>query len=224
MKFVCANADLVSNVNLDTDYDYITASSKSLIMAVETLANSFAKSKSDCVLFVWNTSDPDDLVRATEEASVENVNFKKIINDLEKNLDYSILGDFDLESIELENGMTISVVKYVTMNNFVESKKSARKSMKEQFVGKGKGGYRKPDETKFNSGICLDSNGVKHTVIFDTHVEDFIVWVDDDNYLMWYVSSPQSLLNNLAESDLDENLILDIVALWEKLSKKRIKN
>lgn len=224
MKFVCANADLVSNVNLDTDYDYITASSKSLIIAVETLANSFAKSKSDCVLFVWNTSDPDDLVRATEEASVENVNFKKIINDLEKNLDYSILGDFDLESIELENGMTISVVKYVTMNNFVESKKSARKSMKEQFVGKGKGGYRKPDKTKFNSGICLDSNGVKHTVIFDTHVEDFIVWVDDDNYLMWYVSSPQSLLNNLAESDLDENLILDIVALWEKLPKKRIKN
>ena len=224
MKFVCANADLVSNVNLDTDYDYITASSKSLIIAVETLANSFAKSKNDCVLFVWNTSDLDDLVRATEEASVENVNFKKIINDLEKNLDYSILGDFDLESIELENGMTISVVKYVTMNNFVESKKSARKSMKEQFVGKGKGGYRKPDKTKFNSGICLDSNGVKHTVIFDTRVEDFIVWVDDDNYLMWYVSSPQSLLNNLAESDLDENLILDIVALWEKLPKKRIKN
>ena len=105
-----------------------------------------------------------------------------------------------------------------------ESKKSARKSMKEQFVGKGEGGYRKPDKTKFNSGICLDSNGVKHTVIFDTHVEDFIVWVDDDNYLMWYVSSPQSLLNNLAESDLDENLILDIVALWEKLSKKHIKN
>lgn len=224
MKFVCANADLVQNVNLDTDYDYVTVSSKSLIMAVEKLANSFAKSKNDCVLFVWNTSDPDDLVRATEEASVENVNFKKIINDLEKNLDYSILGDFDLESIELENGMTISVVKYVTMNNFVESKKSARKSIKEQFVGKGKGGYRKPDKTKFNSGICLDSNGVKHTVIFDTHVEDFIVWVDDDNYLMWYVSSPQSLLNNLAESDLDENLILDIVALWEKLSKKHIKN
>ena len=134
MKFVCANADLVSNVNLDTDYDYITASSKSLIIAVETLANSFAKSKNDCVLFVWNTSDPDDLVRATEEASVENVNFKKIINDLEKNLDYSILGDFDLESIELENGMTISVVKYVTMNNFVESKKSARKSIKEAKV------------------------------------------------------------------------------------------
>lgn len=104
-----------------------------------------------------------------------------------------------------------------------ESKKSARKSMKEQFVGKGEGGYRKPDKTKFNSGICLDSNGVKHTVIFDTRVEDFIVWVDNDNYLMWYVSSPQSLLNNLAESDLDENLILDIVALWEKLPKKRIK-
>lgn len=105
-----------------------------------------------------------------------------------------------------------------------ESKKTVRKSMKEQFVGKGKGGYRKPDKTKFNSGICLDSNGVKHTVIFDTRVEDFIVWVDDDNYLMWYVSSPQSLLNNLAESDLDENLILDIVALWEKLPKKHIKN
>lgn len=104
-----------------------------------------------------------------------------------------------------------------------ESKKSVRKAMKEQFVGKGEGGYRKPDKTKFNSGICLDSNGVKHTVIFDTRVEDFIVWVDNDNYLMWYVSSPQSLLNNLAESDLDENLILDIVALWEKLPKKRIK-
>lgn len=105
-----------------------------------------------------------------------------------------------------------------------ESKKSARKSIKEQFVGKGRGGYRKPDKTKFNSGICLDSNGVKHTVIFDTRVEDFIVWVDDDNYLMWYVSSPQSLLNNLSESDLDENLILDIVTLWEKLPKKRIKS
>ena len=131
MKFVCANADLVQNINLDTDYDYITASSKSIIMAVETLANSFTKSKSDCVLFVWNTSDPYDLVRATEEACVEDVNFKKIIDDLEKNLDYSILGDFDLESIELENGMTISVVKYVTMNNFVESKKSARKSLRE---------------------------------------------------------------------------------------------
>lgn len=104
-----------------------------------------------------------------------------------------------------------------------ESKKTVRKSIREQFVGKGEGGYRKPDKTKFNSGICLDSNGVKHTVIFDTHVEDFIVWVDNDNYLMWYVSSPQSLLNNLAESDLDENLILDIVALWEKLPKKRIK-
>lgn len=131
MKFVCANADLIQNINLDTDYDYITASSKSLIMAVETLANSFTKSKSDCVLFVWNTNDPSDLVRATEEACVEDVNFKKIIDDLEKNLDYSILGDFDLESIELENGMTISVVKYVTMNNFVESNKSARKSIKE---------------------------------------------------------------------------------------------
>lgn len=105
-----------------------------------------------------------------------------------------------------------------------ESKKSVRKTMKEQFVGKGEGGYRKPDKTKFNSGICLDSNCVKHTVIFDTRVEDFIVWVDDDNYLMWYVSSPQSLLNNLSESDLDEYLILDIVTLWEKLPKKRIKN
>ena len=131
MKFVCANADLVQNINLDTDYGYITASSKSLIMAVETLANSFTKSKSDCVLFVWNTSDPADLIRATEEACVEDVNFKKIIDDLEKNLDYGILGDFDLESIELENGMTISVVKYVTMNNFVESKKSVKKSLKE---------------------------------------------------------------------------------------------
>lgn len=109
-----------------------------------------------------------------------------------------------------------------TVSGFFESKKSARKSLKEQFVGKGKGGYRKPDKTKFNSGICFDSNGKKHTVIFDTRVEDFIVWVDDDNYLMWNVSSPQSLLNNLAESDLDENLILDIVALWEKLPKKNI--
>lgn len=116
------------------------------------------------------------------------------------------------------------VLKNVDYDDIVESKKNVRKSMKEQFVGKGEGGYRKPNKTKFNSGICLDSNGVKHTVIFDTHVEDFIVWVDNDNYLMWYVSSPQSLLNNLAESDLDENLILDIVALWEKLPKKRIKN
>lgn len=132
MKFVCANADLIQNINLDTDYDYITASSKSIIMAVETLANSFAKSKSDCVLFVWNTSDPADLVRATEEACVEDVNFKKIIDDLEKNLDYSVLGDFDLESIELENGMTISVVKYVTMNNLRESRKSIKES--ENFV------------------------------------------------------------------------------------------
>jgi hypothetical protein len=46
-----------------------------------------------------------------------------------------ILGDFDLESIELENGMTISVVKYVTMNNFVESKKSVTKSIKESING-----------------------------------------------------------------------------------------
>ena len=119
------------------------------------------------------------------------------------------------------------IIRYVQGNfdsSWYESKKFARKSIKEQFVGKGEGGYRKPNKTKFNSGICLDSNGVKHTVIFDTRVEDFIVWVDNDNYLMWYVSSPQSLLNNLAESDLDENLILDIVALWEKLPKKRIKN
>ena len=131
MKFICADANLIQGVNLDTDYDYITARAKSHVLAIETLANSFAKSKSDCVLFVWDTDDPADLVRATEEACVEDVNFKKIIDDLEKNLDYSILGDFDLESIELENGMTISVVKYVTMNNFVESKKSATKSIKE---------------------------------------------------------------------------------------------
>lgn len=116
------------------------------------------------------------------------------------------------------------VLKNIDYDDIVESKTSARKAIKEQFVGKGEGGYRKPNKTKFNSGICLDSNGVKHTVIFDTRVEDFIVWVDNDNYLMWYVSSPQSLLNNLSESDLDENLILDIVALWEKLPKKYIKN
>ena len=128
MKFVCANADLIQGVNLDTDYDYITAKAKSHVLAIETLANSFAKSKSDCVLFVWDTDDPYNLVRATEEACVEDINFKKIIDDLEKNLDYSILGDFDLESIELENGMTISVVKYVTMNNLRESRKSIKES------------------------------------------------------------------------------------------------
>ena len=141
-------------------------------------------------------------------------------SDLKGVVDVGFGYGYGLENTKYENSLLIELDDDV----IVESKKSARKSMKEQFVGKGEGGYRKPDKTKFNSGICLDSNGVKHTVIFDTHVEDFIVWVDDDNYLMWYVSSPQSLLNNLAESDLDENLILDIVALWEKLSKKHIKN
>ena len=131
MKFICANADLIQGVNLDTDYDYITAKSKSITLAVESLANSFAKSKSDCVLFVWNSDDPYDLVRATEQASLEDVDFGKIIDELKNNLDYSVLGDFDLESIELENGFMISVVKYVTMNNLKESKKSTRKSLKE---------------------------------------------------------------------------------------------
>lgn len=139
------------------------------------------------------------------------------VEDYERKYEYGFKNEKECINWIKKNGFDLDP----SMN---ESKKSARKSMKEQFVGKGKGGYRKPDKTKFNSGICLDSNGVKHTVIFDTHVEDFIVWVDDDNYLMWYVSSPQSLLNNLAESDLDENLILDIVALWEKLPKKHIKN
>jgi hypothetical protein len=136
MKFVCANANLIQGVNLDTDYDYIIAKAKSHVLAIETLANSFAKSKSDCVLFIWDTDDPYDLVRATEEACVEDVNFKKIIDDLEKNLDYSILGDFDLESIELENGMTISVVKYVTMNNLRESRKSIKESRKKGYICK----------------------------------------------------------------------------------------
>jgi hypothetical protein len=143
---------------------------------------------------------------------------------------YALSGkDFKFPQLKLDDSIDelLEIIFYYVQGNFdsswYESKKTVRKSMKEQFVGKGEGGYRKPDKTKFNSGICLDSNGVKHTVIFDTRVEDFIVWVDNDNYLMWYVSSPQSLLNNLAESDLDENLILDIVALWEKLPKKRIK-
>lgn len=124
MTFTCANADLIQNKNLDVDYDYITFKAKSLTLAVESLANSFAKSKSDCVLFVWNTDDPYDLPRATEQACLEDVDFKKIIDELKNNLDYSVLGDFDLASIELENGFTISVVKYVTMNNLKESKKS----------------------------------------------------------------------------------------------------
>ena len=101
-----------------------------------------------------------------------------------------------------------------------ESKKSARKSIKEQFVGKGRGGYRKPNKEKYNFGTCLDSNDVKHDIIFDIHPEDFIVWVDNDNYLMWNIYSPSYLLKNLAESDLDDVLIANIVSLWEKLYNK----
>lgn len=127
MKFVCANANLIQGVNLDTDYDYITAKAKSHVLAIETLANSFAKSKSDCVLFVWDTDDPNDLVRATEQASLENINFKEVIDDLKHYIDFSVLGDFDFRTLELD-GYTISVVKYVTMNNLRES---ARKSLKE---------------------------------------------------------------------------------------------
>ena len=127
MKFVCANANLIQGVNLDTDYDYITAKAKSHVLAIETLANSFAKSKSDCVLFVWDTDDPNDLVRATEQASLENINFKEVIDDLKHYIDFSVLGDFDFRTLELD-GYTISVVKYVTMNNLRES---ARKSIKE---------------------------------------------------------------------------------------------
>ena len=125
MKFVCANANLIQGVNLDTDYDYITAKAKSHVLAIETLANSFAKSKSDCVLFVWDTDDPNNLVRATEQASLENINFKEVIDDLKHYIDFSVLGDFDLRTLELD-GYTISVVKYVTMNNLRESKKSIK--------------------------------------------------------------------------------------------------
>lgn len=131
MKFVCANANLIQGVNLDTDYDYITAKAKSHVLAIETLANSFAKSKSDCVLFVWDTDDPNDLVRATEQASLENINFKEVIDDLKHYIDFSVLGDFDFRTLELD-GYTISVVKYVTMNNLRES---ARKSIKESING-----------------------------------------------------------------------------------------
>ena len=101
-----------------------------------------------------------------------------------------------------------------------ESKKSARKSIKEQFVGKGRGAYRKPNKDKYNFGTCLDSNDVKHDIIFDIHPEDFIVWVDNDNYLMWNIYAPSYLLKNLAESDLDDVLIANIVSLWEKLYNK----
>lgn len=130
MKFVCANANLIQGVNLDADYDYITAKAKSHVLAIETLANSFAKSKSDCVLFVWDTDDPNDLVRATEQASLENINFKEVIDDLKHYIDFSVLGDFDFRTLELD-GYTISVVKYVTMNNLRES---ARKSIKESKI------------------------------------------------------------------------------------------
>ena len=101
--------------------------------------------------------------------------------------------------------------------DLMESKKSARKSMKEQFVGKGEGGYRKPRANKNNSGVCKDSNGVNHKVIFDTHVEDFIVWVDNDNYLMWDIYSAGGLKRNLLKSDLDEKLIDEIAELGKQL-------
>ena len=131
MKFVCANANLIQGVNLDTDYDYITARAKSHVLAIETLANSFAKSKSDCVFFVCDTDDPYDLVRATEQASLENINFKEVIDDLKHYIDFSVLGDFDFRTFELD-GYTISVVKYVTMNNLKESaRKSTKESIKE---------------------------------------------------------------------------------------------
>ena len=98
-----------------------------------------------------------------------------------------------------------------------ESKKFTRKSLKEQFVGKGEGGYRKPRANKNNSGVCKDSNGVNHKVIFDTHVEDFIVWVDNDNYLMWDIYSAGGLKRNLLKSDLDEKLIDEIAELGKQL-------
>lgn len=98
-----------------------------------------------------------------------------------------------------------------------ESKKSVRKSLKEQFVGKGEGAYKKPRANKNNSGVCKDSNGINHKVIFDTHVEDFIVWVDNDNYLMWYIYSAGGLKRNLLKSDLDEKLIDEIAELGKQL-------
>jgi len=92
-----------------------------------------------------------------------------------------------------------------------------KKSLKEQFVGKGEGGYKKPRANKSNSGICEDSNGINHKVIFDTHVEDFIVWVDNDNYLMWNIYSAKGLKRNLLKSDLDEKLIDEIAELGKQL-------
>ena len=92
-----------------------------------------------------------------------------------------------------------------------------KKSLKEQFVGKGEGGYKKPRANKSNSGICEDSNGVNHKVIFDTRVEDFIVWVDNDNYLMWDIYNAKGLKRNLLKSDLDEKLIDEIAELGKQL-------
>ena len=126
------------------------------------------------------------------------------------------LGEKEMDA--LANALYDGLMKWSDIDSsWLESKKSVRKSLKEQFVGKGEGGYKKPRANKNNSGICKDSNGVNHKVIFDTHVEDFIVWVDNDNYLMWDIYSAGGLKRNLLKSDLDEKLIDEIAELGKQL-------
>lgn len=212
MKFVCANANLIQGVNLDADYNYITAKAKSHVLAIETLANSFAKSKSDCVLFVWDTDDPNDLVRATEQASLENINFKEVIDELKHYIDFSVLGDFDFKTFELENGMTISIVKYVTMNNFRESKKSTRKSIRESvefFNDWGTGVYCATSSNGWTFCYCPLS------WINKKGVEDLIGWSvmdDKDRYIE----------GDSWENKTDEE-INDSIDNFEKLIKKYAK-
>ena len=133
------------------------------------MLHSFGKSKSDCVLFVWNSDDPYDLSRATEQASLEDVDFGKIIDELKNNLDYSVLGDFDLKSIELENGFTISVVKYVTMNNLKKPKKSIKEEYDptDNIVNKGNS-VSMDYETfiKFTDGLGIRFNTKEAKIVY----------------------------------------------------------
>lgn len=70
---------------------------------------------------------------------------------------------------------------------------------------------KKPKVYRGNYEIISDSYGEEHTVMFDIRMEDFIVWVDDDNYLFWYIYDSKSLKQNLLKSDLDSTLIDGIV-------------
>lgn len=207
MKFLCANANLIQGINLDTDYDYITAKAKSHVLAIETLANSFVKSKSDCVLFVWDTDDPNDLVRATEQASLENINFKEVIDELKHYIDFSVLGDFDFRTLELD-GYTISVVKYVTMNNLRESKKSIKESV-EFFNDWGTGVYCATSSNGWTFCYCPLS------WINKKGVEDLIGWsvMDDKAH---YIEGDSW------ENKTDEE-INDSIDNFEKLIKKYAK-